>query len=258
MARHLGLVLHVQQGNGGLSGWFNNPAARASSTWWVSKTGVLEQYVDGDVCAWAQGTGNSTYNSVETEGYVTEPLTPAAETTLARLYAWGVTTYRWPLALTETPGVPGFAWHGMGGAAWGGHTGCPGDLRKNRRQHILNAAGATPPPAPKPPTPSTAQTGENMILVDPKSGGTWCVASREGAVYTVGGAPYLGATNNTQMNAARYPCVGIGARPGDDGYRLVLDWGAGQGDMSADGTGKRFRTYDFPRNGSGKATGGTY
>ena len=38
----------------------------------------------------------------------------------------------------------------MGGAAWGGHTGCPGDLRKNRRQAILNAAGAKPVPTPKP------------------------------------------------------------------------------------------------------------
>ena len=143
MGAHLGLVLHVQAGNGGLSGWFNNPTSRASSTWWVSKTGVLEQYVDADLCAWAQGTGNGEYNSVETEGYPTEALTAAAEATLARLYAWGATVYRWPRLVSDRPGYPGFGWHGMGAAAWGGHTGCPGDLRKNRRPAILAAAGGT-------------------------------------------------------------------------------------------------------------------
>ena len=160
MASHLGLVMHVQQGNNSLAGWFNNPAAGASSTWWVSKSGVLEQYVDANVSAWAQASGNSTYNSVETEGYTTEPLTAAAEAMLARLYQWGAQTYGWPKALAEAPGQRGFGWHGMGGGSWGGHTGCPGDLRKNRRQAILNATGGapapTPPkPAPAPPKPST-------------------------------------------------------------------------------------------------------
>ena len=151
MGAHLGLILHVQAGNGGLSGWFDNPAAKASSTWWVSKAGTLEQYVDADLTAWAQGTGNGEYNSVETEGYPTEPLTAVQEASLARLYAWGVTTYRWPLVTAETPGQAGFGWHGMGGGAWGGHTGCPGDLRKNRRPAILAAAGGTiPAPAPTP------------------------------------------------------------------------------------------------------------
>ena len=140
MAAHAGLVLHVQQGNGGLSGWFNNPTSQASSTWWVSKAGALEQYVDADLSAWAQGAGNLTYNSVETEGYTTEPLTAAAEATLARLYAWGHDTYAWPFSLSETPGQAGFGWHGMGGMAWGGHVGCPGSLRRDRRPEILAAA----------------------------------------------------------------------------------------------------------------------
>jgi peptidoglycan hydrolase-like protein with peptidoglycan-binding domain len=156
MSSHLGLVLHVQQGNNSLAGWFNNPAADASSTWWVAKSGTLEQYVDADVCAWAQGDGNSTYNSVETEGYDTEPLTSAQEAMLARLYTWGNQTYGWPNALSESPGVKGFGWHGMGGGDWGGHTGCPGDLRYPRRDPILSVAfGSTPaPPAPTPPAPS--------------------------------------------------------------------------------------------------------
>jgi peptidoglycan hydrolase-like protein with peptidoglycan-binding domain len=158
MSGNLGLVLHVQEGNNSLAGWFNNPAADASATWWVSKAGALEQYVDADVCAWAQSDGNSTYNSVETEGYHDEALTPQQEDTLARLYAWGAQTYGWPNLLAETPGDDGFAWHGMGGSAWGGHTSCPGDLRKNRRQPILAVAfgGATPAPSPTPTPPLPA------------------------------------------------------------------------------------------------------
>jgi len=150
MSAHLGLILHVQEGNGGLSGWFNNPASGASSTWWVGKGGALEQYVDADVTAWAQGNGNGTYNSVETEGYHDEALTAAQEDTLAQLYAWGAQVYKWGNVLAEAPGDEGFGWHGMGGSAWGGHTGCPGDVRKPRRAPILAAAfGPTPAPEPE-------------------------------------------------------------------------------------------------------------
>jgi hypothetical protein len=142
MTAHLGLVLHVQQGNNGLQGWFSNPASGASSTWWVSKTGRVEQYVDADLQAWAQAAGNATYNSVETEGYDSEPLTAAQVDALAGLYTWGATVYGWPLVLAETPGAEGFAWHGMGGSAWGAHPACPGDLRRDQRTEILlQAAG---------------------------------------------------------------------------------------------------------------------
>lgn len=169
MSAQLGLVLHVQQGNNSLAGWFDNPSADASSTFWVSKTGALEQYVDSDVCAWAQGSGNSTYQSVETEGYDTEALTPAQEDMLARLYAWGNQTYGWPNILAETPGTAGFGWHGMGGSDWGGHTGCPGDLRKPRRGPILavafgGAPAPAPGPAPLPPAPGGAPPWPGVLL----------------------------------------------------------------------------------------------
>jgi hypothetical protein len=236
MSAQLGLVLHVQEGNGGLSGWFNNPASGASSTFWVAKAGALEQYVDCTVCAWAQASGNSTYQSIETEGYHDEPLTAAQEATLARLYAWGATTFGWVNALAESPGQKGFGWHGMGGSSWGGHTGCPGDLRKPRRQPILDQAFPAPGPTPG---------GESdMVLFDPVTGGYW-VAWPDGSIYTLAGAPYLGGCNNRTYNPQGFPCVGIAARPDDDGYVLVLDFGAG--------TGKAHdpRLYNFARNGSG-------
>lgn len=151
-SRTLGLILHVQAGNNALSGWFNNPAAQASSTWWAGKAGGREQYGDPDTDKfWAQSAGNSSYHSVETEGYPNEPLTAQQIETVAQIYAWGAKRYGWPYQLAEKPGDRGLGWHGMGGAQWGGHLGCPGDLRKAQRPAILARAkainGATPTPA---------------------------------------------------------------------------------------------------------------
>lgn len=149
----LGLVLHVQAGNGGLSGWFNNPRAQASSTWWAGKAGRREQYGNPDTDKfWAQSAGNSTYHSIETEGFPNEPLTPAQIESVAVAFAWGHKRYGWPLQLAEKPGQGGLIYHGAGGAAWGGHTGCPGAIRKAQRAQILarakQIAGAAPTPTP--------------------------------------------------------------------------------------------------------------
>ncbi len=149
MTAHQGLVLHVQAGNNSPWGWFANPLNQVSSTWWVSKTGVLEQYVDSNLAAWAEAAGNSTWDSVETEGFPSEPLTAAQVSMLARLYAWGVTAYGWPLTIAETPTSRGFICHSDGGVRWGNHPQCPGLIRAGQRQAIL-AAAAIParPPAP--------------------------------------------------------------------------------------------------------------
>lgn len=137
MTGHVGLVLHVAVGNGSLYGWFNNPASQVSAHFWVSKTGHVEQYVDGNTEAWHAGGANGTYNGVETEGFPTEPLTDAQITGLAGIYQWGMKSYGWPKQLADTPGQAGFGWHGMGGDAWGGHPLCPGDLRKPQRADVL-------------------------------------------------------------------------------------------------------------------------
>lgn len=146
MGPSLGLVLHVQQGNGSPGPMFAGLVApnRRNAHWWVSKTGAVEEYVSADLQSWAQKDGNPLYHSAETEGWDTEPLTPAQVASLAELYRWGVQTFGWPLQLADAPGTRGFGWHGMGGAAWGGHYGCPGDLRKAQRQAILDAARISP------------------------------------------------------------------------------------------------------------------
>lgn len=156
MSRSLGLILHVQAGNNSPHGWFSRPATDASSHWWVSSDGQLEQYVDAGRASWAQAGGNTTYHSVETEGWPHEPLTAAQEATLARLYRWGHERYGWPYELAERPGEHGFGWHGMGGTGWGNHPSCPGGLRKGRRSAILklaegNVAAAAAVPKPKTP-----------------------------------------------------------------------------------------------------------
>jgi N-acetylmuramoyl-L-alanine amidase-like protein len=254
---NIGLILHHAVMNG--SGWnlFNNPSTEASAHFWVFKDGRIEQYVDTNVVAWHGRSLNSRYVGVETEGCPSAPhaeaMTEPMVAALGRLYAEGMRVHGWRNALANRDGEPGFGFHRMAVA-----TACPCDVRLNMRQEILSrAAGGAPAPAPTP-EPEPEGASDNMILVDPVTGGTWCIASKEGAVYTVGKAPYLGATNNNAMNAARYPCCGIGLRPNNDGYRIVLDWGAGKGDQSTDGTGTRFRTYDFPRNGSGAVSSGTY
>lgn len=139
---HLGLVLHVTTNHFSPFGFFSDPSNRASSTWWVSDDGVLEQYVDARLRAWAQADGNGEYQSVETSGTAGDLLTPAQLDTLTGLYSWGHAELGWQLALAEKPGEPGFGWHGMGGTAWGGHFGCPG-VRKTQRSVVLDRVRQT-------------------------------------------------------------------------------------------------------------------
>ena len=170
MRGHFGLVLHVQVGDNSCYGEFANPANQASSTWWVGKNGSIEQYVDSDLAAWTEAAGNFTWDSVETEGLPSESLTSQQIASLAKIYAWGHRIYGWPLVLTDDPNGRGFGWHGMGGTAWGGHFGCPGDLRKAQRSQILSAASlilnlprpstaipVSPPPASPPPSGANVQ-----------------------------------------------------------------------------------------------------
>ncbi|WP_097237085.1 peptidoglycan recognition protein family protein [Streptomyces sp. 1331.2] len=148
-----GLVLHVQAGNNSPYGWFDDEESEASSDFWVSKSGRIEQYVDtGNDRAWAQGAGNRAYASVETEGHPDEPLTPEQIEGVARIYAWGAGLWAWPLQVIDSTTERGLTFHGAGGAAWGGHPDCPGEIRKAQRGAIL-ARAAELLGAPAQPTP---------------------------------------------------------------------------------------------------------
>lgn len=140
MTAHLGVILHVQEGNNDLGPEFDDPASSASYHFVVLKDGTIQQYVDTDMTAWAQAAGNGSYLSIGTQGFSTEPLTESACQSIADLYNEAHLVYNIPFQLAEQPGQPGFGWHGMGGTAWGGHFDCPGDIRKGQRQHILDLA----------------------------------------------------------------------------------------------------------------------
>ncbi|MFJ7779486.1 N-acetylmuramoyl-L-alanine amidase [Streptomyces yangpuensis] len=134
-----GLVLHVQEGENSLHDRFSDPTVKSSAHFWVSQSGEIEQYVSARDRAWAQGTGNPSWLSVETSGFASRPLTAQQVDSVARIYAWGMAQHGWPLAPAPTPLGRGLGIHSMGGRAWGGHA-CPGPLRSAQTGEILTAA----------------------------------------------------------------------------------------------------------------------
>ncbi|MFE5621851.1 N-acetylmuramoyl-L-alanine amidase [Streptomyces virginiae] len=132
-----GLVLHVQEGENSLHTHFSDPAVRSSAHFWVSQFGEIEQYVSAHDRAWAQGTGNLSWLSVETSGFASRPLTAQQVDSVARIYAWGMAQHGWPLEPASTPLGRGLGIHRMGGRDWGGHS-CPGPLRSAQAGEILS------------------------------------------------------------------------------------------------------------------------
>lgn len=137
----LGLVVHVQQGNNSLQGYFSNPATQASSHFWISKSGILEQYVDTTVQAWTQAAGNSSYLSVECEGFDTEPMTAEQIDMCASLFDWICQTFMVPVQTTNHSGK-GLTTHsfypsGIPDPTWGNHP-CPGSLRLPQLPSIID------------------------------------------------------------------------------------------------------------------------
>jgi hypothetical protein len=167
MRSHLGLVLHVQEGNGSLFGWFSNPAARVSAHFWLAKDGTLEQYLDTDTeTAWAQAAGNPDYLSVETEGFVGEALTPNQITKFAALLNWCGWMYAIPVVGPVPHGARGLTPHcnpdGSVDPTWGGHT-CPGPVRLGQIPIILAVAHQ---PEPAPPYMTGEEDMDSTVLAD--------------------------------------------------------------------------------------------
>ena len=152
LASQRGLVLHHQAGNGSLYQFFNNPASQVSAHFWVSKTGVIEQYADTTRVTWHGRDLNGNWVGVETEGCGTAPhaeaMTEPMVAALARLYAEGARRHAWPNQLASTNGGRGFGYHRMAV-----NTGCPCDVRLNMRRRdsaprIRRRLGAGPPDDP--------------------------------------------------------------------------------------------------------------
>lgn len=125
----MGMVVHIAEGSfQGTIAWQRNPVADVSSYFVVSQAGEIVQMLDLDVMAWTQANGNPAWIGVENEGFATGQFTPAQTSANAHIFAWLITVYpSIPYQVSNSPATKGLGWHGMGGAAWGGHFGCPGD-----------------------------------------------------------------------------------------------------------------------------------
>lgn len=194
-----GVVLHIQEGSeAGTEAWQKNPTAQVSSHFLAPKSGRLRQMVDTADGAWAEVSGNLHWLSIECEGFSGSPLTGDQIEACAQVLARAHTVYGVPLAPCDDPllrGVGGLTGHGLGGAAWGGHTDCPGAPILAQRGAIIDRAaaiaGASPHPVPIPsPTPApeeeeampafalgTVPPGlDNPVLITPpppQIGGNW-------------------------------------------------------------------------------------
>lgn len=114
--------------------------------------------VDTSVAAWAEVSGNLHWLSVECEGVGGQSLTDAQIEAVAQLLARAHHVYGVPLQPCDTPlapGAGGLTGHSLGGAAFGGHTSCPGSGVLAQRGRIIDRAaqitgGPTPAPIPAP------------------------------------------------------------------------------------------------------------
>ena len=224
LSRSLGLILHVEQGSEpGTVGWFCNPTSQASSHFGVGKDGHVDQFVDTDLRSWAQVAGNADYWSVETEGFATDLLTDPQVQAIADLYRWlqHLPTAQFDYQLAETPGQPGFGWHGMGGAAWGGHVDCPGPLRKAQRARILGLANPLTAPAPKVVVMAQFDPPLGPIVAwlnNPAGPGGWGLGA-DGGLYALGGAPFTGSAAGKAYFAGR---VGAQLKLSADGRPVIV------------------------------------
>lgn len=140
MAEYNRVNLHVAAGTGSLYGFFNQPN-KASSHFWVSYQGTVEQYVDTARAAEADLDGNDATISIETEGGTgpnadSDPWTPAQIDALVALVRWIMDTHGIPRKLADnsfpnSDSSRGLSWHRLG--IDGNFPELP-DIRAGRRQ----------------------------------------------------------------------------------------------------------------------------
>ena len=141
----MGVVMHTQVGNNpGTVAWFNNPASQASAHFCVAQDGQIVQMgpIGKGWIAWAEAAGNPAWYSIEhadnTDPAI--PLTVEQITASAQLVEVLSRFAGFPLQVSNSTAEKGYGTHAMGGAAWGGHTSCPGTVRAAQRQQILDVA----------------------------------------------------------------------------------------------------------------------
>jgi hypothetical protein len=132
-----GVILHVNVGDTPPSFYAANEVC---PNFQVHFDGRVDQLLPLNWQPWCQSDGNTNYAAIETSGYPADPLTEAQVQSCAVIIRQYIEQMGMAPQLAETPGARGFGWHGMGGNAWGGHPGCPGEPRKSQRARILSLA----------------------------------------------------------------------------------------------------------------------
>ncbi|MDH5314839.1 MAG: N-acetylmuramoyl-L-alanine amidase [Gemmatimonadota bacterium] len=136
-----GVVLHIAEGAyAGTLAWCQNPSSKVSAHFIAAKDGRAAQLVDTDIAAWTQVAGNGRWLSIEFEGHAGDSLTQRQLEFAGRVLARAHQQYGVPLQLVDSPTGRGLGWHGMGGTAWGGHTGCPGAPIVAQRGQVIGLA----------------------------------------------------------------------------------------------------------------------
>ncbi|WP_411094316.1 peptidoglycan-binding protein [Streptomyces sp. 021-3] len=167
-----GLVVHIMAGTlAGTDSWFRNPAARASSHFGTGKGGALYQWVDTANRAWAQANGNTAWLSIENEGRGGDALTDAQMDRVAEVFAWVHKTYGVPLQVASGTSGRGLGYHAMGGAAWGGHTQCPGSRIVKQLPEIVARAKKLAGSGSS--TTYTVQPGDTLSSIGAALGVKW-------------------------------------------------------------------------------------
>ena len=137
----LGVILHVNVDENGtpITYWGPGNSGQVCPNFQVYKDGSVDQLLPFNWQPWCQVDGNYNYAAIETAGLPSEPLTDAQMASIAKILAIYRDEHGMAMQVANKPGQKGFGIHSMGGQAWGGHS-CPGTLRANQRQQILDLA----------------------------------------------------------------------------------------------------------------------
>jgi hypothetical protein len=148
-----GVIMHTMVGNlPGTVSWFNDPASQASAFFGIGQQGGIHQFgpVGKNWMAWAQGTGNGNWYSIEhaDDGNPENPLTSEQVTASAQLLEVLSRFAGFPLQVTDSTARAGYGTHSMGAEAWGGHT-CPGPGPRAGQRAVIVALAVAIRQAPK-------------------------------------------------------------------------------------------------------------
>lgn len=150
------IIAHSAGGKGSLYGWWLNPQSKGLEChFWIGDKGEIEQYVDTEVRADANGAANSFAVSIETSStkHATERWNAAQAASLVRLIDWICKTHSIPRTLMQSATGSGLAWHiqfGSPGPWTPSVKVCPGPARiqqyKNEIVPAIQRMAQTPNP----------------------------------------------------------------------------------------------------------------